>query len=191
MNELATHFRYDLPLWLASLMTSWLPDNRLTIRARGSLYRPIIGRCGVGFTVGRDVTILAMDRLSIGRHCYFAKGTWINAMGGVEIEDEVVMSPYVVIASSSHGFRDGSVRFGGAHPAPVRIGRGSWLASHVVISAGVSVGRGNLVAANAVVTKDTPDDVIVGGVPARVLGPREDNPSELMHRRQFSQTASL
>ena len=61
-------------------------------------------------------------------------------------------------------------------------GRGTWLATHAVVAAGVTVGKGNLIAANAVVTRDTPENVVVGGIPAKVLRPREDNPGETVSR---------
>ena len=182
LRALRTWLRFDVPLWFVRLVTGWWPDFGPFPRMRGALSAPFIARCGRGFAIGRDVTLLAADRLSIGDRVYLAKGTWLNAFGGVSIDDEVMVGPYVVIASSNHGFRDGSCRFGGTHPAPVHIGRGSWLGSHVVVAAGVSIGRGNLVGANAVVTKATPDNVFVGGIPAKVLGPREDNPSELKTR---------
>jgi acetyltransferase-like isoleucine patch superfamily enzyme len=113
-----------------------------------------------------------------------AKGTWLNAFGNVEIEDEVMTGPYVVISSSEHGFKDGSCKHGGAHPAPVKIGRGSWLGAHAVVTAGVTIGKGNLIGANAVVTHDTADNVLVGGVPAKVIGGRTDNPSEVSSRHE-------
>ena len=50
------------------------------------------------------------------------------------------------------------------------IGTGSWLASNVMISAGVKLGKGNLVCAGAVVTKSTPDYAIVAGIPAKQVG---------------------
>ena len=54
------------------------------------------------------------------------------------------------------------------------IGRGTWIASHVVITPGTTIGKGNMICAGAVVVKNTPDDVMVGGVPAKVIGPRKD-----------------
>lgn len=184
-KKILEYLRYDLPLWLVRTLTNWWPDVGAAIRLRGKLFSPFIGKCGGSFTVGRDVTILVPGRLTVGDNVYLAKGTWIEASGTVQLEDEVIFGPYVVVVSTKHGFSGGSARFGGVHPAPVKIGRGSWLAAHVVVAAGVTIGRGNLVGANAVVTRDTPDDVFVGGVPAKVIRPRQDNPSEVHGRRDI------
>ena len=185
IQEFRVQLRHNLPLWLVGLLTNWWPDNSRTCRLRGSLTAPFLRRCGKRFALGIDVTLNSPHRLSVGDRCYIARGGWIQAMGGVVLEDEVVTGPYVVIASTNHGFKDGSTVGGGTHPAPIRVGRGTWIGAHAVITAGVTVGRGNLIAANAVVTKDTPDNVIVGGVPAKVLGPREDNPSPYLSRHDF------
>ena len=48
------------------------------------------------------------------------------------------------------------------------IGAGAVLAGAVVIE-GVQVGNGSVVAAGAIVTKDVPENVVVAGVPARVI----------------------
>ena len=69
----------------------------------------------------------------------------------------------------NHLYRDGSVRFGGYEYKPVHIGKGTWLGSHVSVLAGVTIGSGCLVASGAVVTKDVPDGMIAGGVPAKVI----------------------
>jgi maltose O-acetyltransferase len=116
--------------------------------------------------------IFKFIRIKIGNNVYIATGCWIDGIGGLTIEDEVELSPFVVVTTSSHCFKDNSVRFGGARTAPVHIGKGSWLASHATIAAGCSgVGTGCIVGANAVVSKDIPDNVFAVGVPARVVGP--------------------
>jgi acetyltransferase-like isoleucine patch superfamily enzyme len=108
-------------------------------------------------------------------------------MGGLTIGDEVSFAPYVVISTLQHVFKDGSVHKGGSVARPVSIGRGTWLAAHVSVKCGVSIGKGNLVAANACVVKDTPDHVIVGGVPAKVIGPNEDGEAEFQTRAELEQ----
>lgn len=176
-SELFYQIRYGLPVWLSFLILSWLPDVAPVIKFRGWLVSLFLPGRPKGLTLGRDVTLLSINRLKLGREVYLAKGVWINAIGGLSIEDEVVVAPYVVMSSNNHGFKNNSVKQGGAHPAPITIGSGSWVAAHSVVAAGVNVGRGNLVAANSVVTKSTDDNGVYAGVPAIKVKVRIDNPS--------------
>jgi acetyltransferase-like isoleucine patch superfamily enzyme len=182
IRQVLNQFRYKLPLWLAQCLTHWLPENRWTIRLRGMLVSPFLGHCGKNLTMARAVTFLTPSQIRIGDNVYIATGCWIEGIGGLVIDDEVLLSPYVVITTSSHCFKNNSARFGGALIAPVRIGRGSWLASHVTVAAGCSVGAGCIIGANAVVSKDVPDNVFAGGVPARVIGPRVDKEPMIFSR---------
>lgn len=181
-RETRYQLRYGLPIWFILLVTNLLPDIGPCIRIRGLLVSIFLPGRPKRLTLGRDITFLSIHRLRLGSRIYIAKGSWINAIGGVTIEDEVIIAPYVVIASSNHGFRDGSAARGGAHPSPVFVGRGTWLAAHSVVTAGVRIGRGNLVAANSVATKNSTPDVVIGGVPAKVIAKRVDNPSEVQSK---------
>lgn len=185
MKELLYQVRWALPMWIIGALTNWLPDNRVTLRWRGRLASFVIGKCGRGFQLGAHVTLLNVHRLEVGNNVYIARGCWLNCMGGLKLEDEVVLGPYVVISTLQHVFKNGSVRFGGSIARPVSIGRGSWLAAHVSVKCGVTIGRGNLVAANSCVVKDTPDGVIVGGVPAKVIGPNKDGEAEFFRREEL------
>ncbi len=185
MKEVITQLRYTLPLWLVLLLTNWLPDNRVSIRIRGFLASFFIKKCGKNFTLGRDVTLLNTYNLIIGDNVYIAKGCWLNAMGEITIEDEVVFAPYVVISSLQHVFKDNSVRFGGSIADPVLIGKGSWLAAHSAVKCGVSIGKGNLIAANAFVVSDTGDNKILGGVPAKEIKNNEDREAEFYSREEY------
>lgn len=53
--------------------------------------------------------------------------------------------------------------------APVVIKNGAWISVGAMILPGVTVGENSVIAAGAVVTKDIPDNVIAGGVPAKVI----------------------
>lgn len=172
--------RFALPVWLVTLILECLPDNRLSISFRGWCLRPFIAQCGRGFQVGRGVTLLNTDHVCIGRDVYLARGVWVNGLGGLTIEDEVVLSPYVTISTLRHEFSNGSVRFGGSTSGSVRIGRGSWLAAHATVSMGLTIGPGAIVGANSAVTRDVAPNVVVGGVPAREIGPRVDRLPSIM-----------
>ena len=151
------------------ILTGWLPDNTPFIRLRGWLARPAFKRCGPRLEISRHTHIGFSANMEIGRDVFFGYGTWIQAGGGVTIEDEVLLAPYVVVIAGDHGLQDGSYRFGHGGRAPIRLCKGCWIGAHVTVTKGVTVGEGVLVAANAVVTKDLPDHCIAGGVPARVI----------------------
>lgn len=179
MKQIKYQIRYFLPVWFVLLITSWLPDNRFSIRARGCLVSLFLPNRPKKLTLGRDVTLLGIDNLRIGNNVYLAKGTWINAMGGIDIEDEVVVSPYVVIVSTAHGFLNNSVKQGGSHFAPVKIGKGTWIASHATIAAGAVLGKGCLLGANSVLNSSFEDNSFVAGMPAKFIKIRKDNPGSI------------
>jgi maltose O-acetyltransferase len=54
---------------------------------------------------------------------------------------------------------------------PTRIGRGVWLGARVIVLKGVTIGDNTVIAANSVVTKDLPNNVLAGGIPAQVIRP--------------------
>ena len=61
---------------------------------------------------------------------------------------------------------------------PVKIGNDVWIGGNVTILPGVTIGNNVVVAAGAVVTKDVPDNCVVGGVPARVIKAIENDVEE-------------
>lgn len=151
------------------LLTSWLPDVTPVLKLRGFLARPAFRRCGPNLQIARHVYIGYSSNMEVGRDVYIAYGVWIQAVGGITIDDEVLLGPYVVLVAGDHGLQDGSYRFGPPTRTPVHIARGCWLAAHATVTRGVTLGAGTLVGANAVVTRSTPEHSIVGGVPARVI----------------------
>ena len=56
-----------------------------------------------------------------------------------------------------------------ASAEPVRIGDNVLVGANAVVIEGVQVGNGSVVAAGAIVTQDVPENVVVAGVPARII----------------------
>jgi len=157
-------------LWFhfITLMTSWLPDLQPVLRLRGFLLRPAFKSCGKNFQLARGVTINFCNRLAIGRDVYIATGCWLHARGGIVIEDEAQLGPFVVLVTGDHTRQDGSYRHGVSNVAPIHVGQGSWIAAHATVIRGVTIGRGALLAANSVATRDIPAFAMAAGVPARI-----------------------
>lgn len=136
---------------------------------RGALYRPYLLSCGQNFKVAEQAFIYSPEKLRAGDHVYVGFCSYLGN-GPISLGDEVLIGNHVSITAANHLEKDRSFRFGGSELAEVRIGRGTWIAAHACIMAGVTLGAGCLVAAGAVVTRSFGDRVVLGGVPARVIG---------------------
>jgi acetyltransferase-like isoleucine patch superfamily enzyme len=53
------------------------------------------------------------------------------------------------------------------------VGNDVWIGSNSVVLAGVTIGDGTVIAAGSVVTKDIPEYVIAGGIPAKTIKSRK------------------
>ncbi len=107
-------------------------------------------------------------RIEVGDYVLISPGTRISASDEIVIGNSVMMANGVYITDSDwHGIYDRTER--DPNPAPVHIKDNAWLGDHSLILKGVTVGENSIVAAQAVVSKDVPDNVIVAGNPARVV----------------------
>jgi acetyltransferase-like isoleucine patch superfamily enzyme len=104
--------------------------------------------------------------MTIGKNVTINKGATILSPGRVVIEDNVLIGPEVKIATVDHDLNDRHNLF---HFGKVTIKENAWIRIGAIICPGVTIGRNAVVAAGAVVTKDVPDDVVVGGNPARII----------------------
>lgn len=111
--------------------------------------------------------------LLIGRGSYIGVGSQLVAIDSVQIGKHCLISAYAVIRDAEHGMVKG--QFIGEQKqcsAPIIIEDDVWLGSHVVVTSGCRIGTGAVIGANAVVTKEIPDNSIAAGVPARVINER-------------------
>ena len=82
--------------------------------------------------------------------------------GGLILEDEVLFGPYCIVVSTLHGKDESnSYRFKQGKTLPIKIGRGSWLCAHSVISAGSTIGSGCIIGANSVISGNVSDNTKV------------------------------
>lgn len=105
--------------------------------------------------------------MTIGKNIFINAGCRFQDQGGITIHDGTLIGHNVVIATLNHEFQP--ERRGSMTAAAVQIGKNVWIGSNAVILPGVTIGDGAIVGAGAVVTKDVPENTIVGGVPAKPI----------------------
>lgn len=136
------------------------PDD--TLRAE------ILGFGGRNILIAPGAIIRVKDKNKVGSNIFIGLYSYIN--GDVTIEDEVLIGPHCSLTAGHHKFDPATQSFSARtdkdYDNSIVIGRGSWLATGVTVTAGVKIGKANLICANAVVTKNTPDYAIMAGVPA-------------------------
>jgi acetyltransferase-like isoleucine patch superfamily enzyme len=135
---------------------------------------------GDGVIILRDAW-LAVERaawekpapvLEIGDGVAIRFGATISAVDGIVIEEHVGMGASVSIIDSKHTWAAGNVNplYGPIESAPIRIGRGSWLADRVTVAAGAEIGEQCSIGPNTTVSGTIKDHSIVLGNPGRVVG---------------------
>ena len=91
----------------------------------------------------------------------------VNCGAELHIKDDTCIAHNVSLKCSTHRIDISGRSIAGKQEFKnIVIGAGSWLCVGCVILPGVTVGKRNVVAAGAVVTHDTPDNVLMAGVPA-------------------------
>lgn len=117
------------------------------------LFPPFYTDCGKNITVGKNVFI--------NSGCHF------QDQGGITIGDGVLIGHNVLLATLNHDFSP--KKRSTLHPAPIVIGENVWIGSNATVVPGVTIGNGSIIAAGAVVTKNVPENVVAGGVPAKII----------------------
>ena len=108
-------------------------------------------RIGAKTVIGQECTISAFQRVEIGRECIVAdRAMFIDFDHGmVEVERPI--------------------REQGIYKRDTRVGNNVWIGYGACILRGVTVGDNAVIGTNSVVTKDVPDNAVVGGVPAKII----------------------
>jgi acetyltransferase-like isoleucine patch superfamily enzyme len=120
-----------------------------------------------------NVAVFTPIYINYGKNISIGKNVFINfdctflALGGITIEDDVLIGPKVSLITENHPlepeYRKGLVG------KSIHIKKNAWIGANATILPGVTIGKNAVVAAGAVVSKDVPDNMVVGGIPAKII----------------------
>jgi maltose O-acetyltransferase len=157
-----------LILVLANLVSALLPQTR-GFGVRRALFR------AAGVTVADGAKIVGLTRIyypnaHIGES-WIGAGTHISCTPAarVTIGDRCDIAPGVLFVTGSHELGDSTRRAGKGFSKPINVGSGTWVGARATFLGGSSVGEGCVVAAGALVRDEFPANVMIAGIPARIV----------------------
>lgn len=128
-----------------------------------------------GGSIGAGTLLLHPENIYLGKRTYINGGVIAaDPSTTITFGNDCMVSYGVHIRTDSHRHdrADISMIDQGHYSRSISIGDNVWIGFGAQIMCGVTVGSNSIVGAGAVVTKDVPENVIVGGVPARTIGLR-------------------
>lgn len=120
-----------------------------------------------------NVTVFTPIYINYGKHLNIGKNVFINfdctflTLGGITIEDDVLIGPKVSLITENHPLTPQHRK--GLIGKSIHIKKNAWIGASATILPGVTIGENAVVAAGAVVSKDFPDNVLAGGIPAKII----------------------
>jgi acetyltransferase-like isoleucine patch superfamily enzyme len=182
-----THSTLDLEIGPGLVL-----GRRVKFRLQSGTHNRI--RMGAGCSIGDDVVVLLKGAtIDWGDRVEVRRGTVLNLSGtlrfagrniisysnvihcasSISLDEYASTNEFVSIIDSTH-HHDGESEFfyENTSAAPITIGANAWICNKASVLMGTTIGANAVVASHSVVNHDVPEATVVGGLPAKVLGPR-------------------
>ena len=144
---------------------------------RDKLFYELIGSAGEGLWIEPPFYCDYGYNIKLGTQVFMNFNCCILDVAEVKIGDNVMLGPNVQIYTATHPLEAKARNSGREFAKPISIGNNVWIGGNATICPGVSIGNNVVIGAGAVVTKDFPNDVFIGGNPAMII--RSINNDEL------------
>jgi acetyltransferase-like isoleucine patch superfamily enzyme len=112
----------------------------------------------------------SVARIVLGNNIACNNNLFICSENYIEIGDDCLIGQYVnIFDSEAHGIHPDKRRGGYGEIGSVKISNNVWIGNNVTILKNTNIGENTIVAAGAVVAGNFPSNVIIGGVPAKII----------------------
>src|SRR3989344_2018812 len=159
------NWRFDLELFLIHQVSIHVPLASI----RHLVFKLAGVKIGKGSTIHMGCKFFEPRGVTIGDDTKIGDNAFLDGRAPLSIGNHVDLASSVLIYNSEHDIESEEFK---TKNAPVEIGDYVFIGPRVIILPGVKIGKGAVVAAGAVLTKNVPNNAIVGGVPAKIIGER-------------------
>ena len=133
------------------------------------LFRDLLGTTPKNFWIEPPFYCDYGYNIHLGKQVYINFNCCMLDGAKIDIGDHAMIGPGVQIFTVNHPLDIETRNRWYEITKPVTIGPNVWIGGGAIICPGVEIGEGSIVAAGAVVTKNVPTNVVVGGNPAKVI----------------------
>jgi acetyltransferase-like isoleucine patch superfamily enzyme len=161
-------FFSELRLYLCNEWVSKVPSHA---------FRKWFYRKAMGFKIDNQANVFmhcsfdSTKGLKVGKLSVINANCRLDTRGGISIGRKVAIASDVIILTADHDVN--SFNFLGRNREVV-VDDYVWIGTRAMILPGVTIGYGAVIAAGAVVSRDVAPFSIVGGVPAKPIGRRNE-----------------
>jgi maltose O-acetyltransferase len=107
--------------------------------------------------------------MKIGKNFYANHGCTFLDCNVITIGNNVMLAPHVILTAATHPLSVVERRNGDELTGPITIGNDVWIGANATVLPNVTIGNNVVIGAGAVVNRDIPDNVVYGGVPAKII----------------------
>jgi acetyltransferase-like isoleucine patch superfamily enzyme len=162
-----------IPDFIKSIIWSFADNksNLLFVGLRYLIFSSRINSYAKNTYLGRYLVLKNIEELRVGFNVSIHDFCYLDAIGGIEIGNNVSIAHSCSLISFNHTWDDATspIKYNPVVLKPVVIEDDVWIGCGVRIMPGVTIGNRSVLAAGSVVTKDVPAGTLVSGVPARVI----------------------
>lgn len=142
------------------------PDE---LERRSKILGQLIGKAGENLWIEPPFFCDYGYNIEVGEQVFFNFNCVILDVVPVRFGDRVLVGPQVQFYPATHPLDPQTRGELWEYGKEIHVGSDVWIGGASIICPGVTIGDRAIIAAGAVVTKDVPPDVMVGGNPAKII----------------------